>query len=460
MWTPPRFFPGGILLQVDRSAPASFASYFNIRHNWTHLARRPGFQQPVIDGVRAIAVLWVVVLHVFFFHWLIFPAQVSFIFANPVTAWLVNGTLGVDLFFVISGFLIGSMLFSEFKQSGGLVFSRFYVRRFLRLIPVYTVVMLLGLYFLHQIPGLPKWLNAGNLWANILYVNNFLPISKQYLGWCWSLAIEEQFYLLLPVCILAFMGIGKGRLRILVALMALSLVIRYAVIHFSGIVPPYRFIALSPQWDAWFDIIYDKPWMRFGGLLAGATGAYLNTFFAPQLKSFFARTVLVTFISVVCLALMVHIAYMPIGSDFFDRIPYLARELWWTCVHDAFSLSAIFLILGAIHTPRLFGGMLARFLSWKGFYPVAQVSYSVYLLHEMIFMWLFPKLAPVFAPRFGPFGAMAVAGAIGLVMVFGLASLLYVGIERPCMRMRSHPATLRLIDVFGGQRLEPQLEEA
>ncbi|HEX6496470.1 MAG TPA: hypothetical protein VF018_13355 [Acidobacteriaceae bacterium] len=93
-------------------------------------------------------------------------------------------------------------------------------------------------------------------------------------------------------------------------------------------------------------------------------------------------------------------------------------------------------------------------------YPVAQISYSVYLVHEMIFMWLFPSLAPVFAPRFGAWGAMAAAGAIGLVTVFALSSSLYVLIERPCMRMRSHPAILRLIDFFGGQNLEPQLEEA
>ena len=448
-------------MPAERTTAPSVASYFNIRHNWMHLARRPGFQQPVIDGVRAIAVLWVVALHVFFFHLWIFPMQAGFMFVNPVTGWLVNGAFGVDLFFVISGFLIGSILFGELKQSGGIVFSRFYVRRFLRLIPVYTVVMVLGLYFLHELPGFPRWANAENAWANILYVNNFLSIAKQYLGWCWSLAIEEQFYLLLPAFILLFMGLGKGRLRILVMLMGLSLAIRYAVIHTSGIVPPYRFMALSPQWNHWFDVVYDKPWMRFGGLLAGATGAYLNIFFAPQLKSFFAHTARVTVISIVCLVVLVHIAYTSMGSVFFDRIPYLARELWWTCVHDAFSLSAIFLILGAMHTPRLFGGLLARFLSWRGFYPIAQISYSVYLVHEMIFDWLFPRLAPVFAPRLGPWGAMGLAGVLGLIMVFALASALYVLIERPCMRMRSHPATLRLIDLLrGGQGPEPLPEEA
>lgn len=70
------------------------------------------------------------------------------------------------------------------------------------------------------------WHNAENLWANLFYVNNLLPMAQQYGGWCWSLAIEEQFYLLLPACILLFMGLGKGRVRFLVGAMVISAVIR------------------------------------------------------------------------------------------------------------------------------------------------------------------------------------------------------------------------------------------
>ncbi len=447
-------------MQSGDASQTRFSSFFNVKHNWGHLTRRPGFQEPVIDGVRAIAVLWVVVLHMVFFHAPIFPTQATFIFTNSATAWVVNGMLGVDLFFVISGFLIGSILFGELKKSGGIAFSRFYVRRFLRLIPVYTAVMALGFYFLHQIPGMPKWGHAQHFWANVLYINNFLPVTKQYMGWCWSLAIEEQFYLLFPACILLFMGLGKGRLRILVGLMGLSVAIRFTVIHISGIVPPYRFAAMTPPWAAWFDTIYDKPWMRFGGLLAGATGAYLNIFFAPQLKRFFTRTKLVTGIAVVCLCAIVHIAYTGMASVFFDHIPYLARELWWAFHRDIFSLATIFLILGAMHTPNLFGGWLRRFLSWKGFYPIAQISYSTYMVHEMIFWWLFPKLAPTFAPRLGTYGTMAVDSAIGVVLVFTLACTLYVLIERPCMRMRTHPAALKLIELARLRKNRPAIQEA
>jgi hypothetical protein len=119
--------------QPDKSLAPEFASAFNVRQNWHHLTRRPAHQEPVIDGVRAIAILWVVILHIVFFQYANFPAQVIAIFNGSATGWIKNGTLGVDLFFVISGFLMGSILFSEFKPSGKLELTRFYVRRFLRL---------------------------------------------------------------------------------------------------------------------------------------------------------------------------------------------------------------------------------------------------------------------------------------------------------------------------------------
>jgi peptidoglycan/LPS O-acetylase OafA/YrhL len=417
---------------------ASSVSAFNIRHNWNHLMRRPAFHEPVVDGVRALAVLWVMVSHMLWYQYPLFPTQTTKIATTPAMVWVLNGHQGVDLFFVISGFLMGSILFAEMKKTGGLVFSRFYVRRFLRLIPVYAAAMVLGLYLLHH-------LHAKNFWANLIYVNNFLPVSKQYMTWCWSLAIEEQFYLVLPACILLFMGPGKGRLRILVLLTGLSVSIRFAVIHFSGIVPPYRFAPDSPAYQAYYNTIYDKPWMRFGGLLAGVSGAYLNSYFPGQLKRFFARTGAVTAISLLCLAGIAYIASTFGGSVFFDRIPYLARELWWAFHRDVLSLSVIFLILAAIHTPRLFGGWLRRFLSWKVFYPIAQLSYSFYLVHEMLFQWLFPKIAPAFRQHLSPYETLAVDSAVGFAIAAMIAVTFYVTIERPCMRLRSSPTVLRFI---------------
>ncbi|MGA7297712.1 MAG: acyltransferase [Rhodanobacteraceae bacterium] len=440
-------------MQPVETSRRRFASLFNAGENARHLIHRPQHQEPVVDGVRAIAVLWVVMLHMFWFQSWLFPEQIHAIFAFPASGWLATGALGVDLFFVISGFLIGSILFGEFRKTGGIIFTRFYVRRFLRLIPVYVMVMLMGLYFLDGH-------NVEHAWANLLYINNFLPIKEQYMGWCWSLAIEEQFYLIFPAFIMLFMGLGKGRLRILVALMGLSLVIRFSVIHAMGITPPFRITPDDPHFYPFFDNIYDKPWTRFGGLLAGATGAFLSTFHAERIKRFFSHTWRVTGIALLCLAVMAHVACTPFTSAMFSHMPPLARELWLTLYRDVFSLATIFLILAAIHTPRLFGGGLRRFLSWKGFYPVAQVSYSLYMIHEMIFNWLFPSLMPILQPRIGIPATIAVNAVIGVLISFALACLLYTFIERPCMRMRSHPPVLRMTERLRFKKAGPVSQKA
>ena len=145
------------------------------------------------------------------------------------------------------------------------------------------------------------------------------------------------------------------------------------------------------------------------------------------------------------------------ASTFFDGIPYLARELWGTFFQDAFSLATMFLILAAMHCPALLGGSLRRLLSWQGFYPIAQLSYSIYLMHEMLFTWLFPKTSPLLVPHFGNYGSMAVNAVLGLTLTLAIASALYVALERPCMRVRSHPAVLNLINLF--KRPKPELAE-
>jgi peptidoglycan/LPS O-acetylase OafA/YrhL len=435
-------------LKPEKAPDLSPKAAFDLRENWLHLKMRPAFQEPVIDGVRAIAILWVMSLHMIFYQIPIFPIETAAMAKNPGSGLIANGTQGVDLFFVISGFLMGSILFSEVQKSGRIAFPKFYVRRFLRLIPVYLVAMVLALYLTHGLPGHPKWDHAENIWANLLYVNNFLPRAKQYMGWCWSLAIEEQFYLLLPFCILAFVGLGKARFRVLATLMCLSVAIRFAVVHFSAIVPPYTFVPESKEYYAWYDTIYDKPWMRFGGLLAGVSGAYLSVFRKPQLVRFFSQTRIVTLLCVGCIGVIAHIAFTGMESTFFDQIPYLARELWWAFHRDVLSIAVMFIILSAIHTPRLFGGWLRRFLSWKAFYPIAQLSYSFYLVHEMLFQWLFPRLAPLVVSHIGPHATMALDALVGLTIASVLAVVLYVTIERPSMRLRSHPAVLRLISIL------------
>ena len=131
-------------------------------------------------------------------------------------------------------------------------------------------------------------MNANNMWANFLYVNNFLPINRQYMGWCWSLAIEEQFYLILPGFILIVMRLGKP-LRVLGVLMLLAGVIRWIVIDRHGFIPPFLDLPNMQSWVDRFTIEYQNLYTRYGALLAGVIGAYLMVFHrervAPVLRA-------------------------------------------------------------------------------------------------------------------------------------------------------------------------------
>ena len=124
----------------------------NFAAHWRQLTSRPAFHEPVVDGVRAIAVLWVVLLHSVYYHLGTLKQETSAIFNGTFTPWIQRGDLGVDLFFVISGYLMGSILLKEWKKTGGIAWRRFYVRRFLGLLPVYFVVMMQGLYLMRNIP--------------------------------------------------------------------------------------------------------------------------------------------------------------------------------------------------------------------------------------------------------------------------------------------------------------------
>ena len=79
-------------------------------------------------------------------------------------------------------------------------------------------------------------LMLGNFWTNLLYVNNFIPVQEQFMGWCWSLAIEEQFYLLVPLFIVGLFKWIKQKLWFFITLFFLSFVVRFYVVYHYNLV--------------------------------------------------------------------------------------------------------------------------------------------------------------------------------------------------------------------------------
>ena len=153
---------------------------------------------PEIQGLRALAVILVIAFHAKF---------------------ISGGFLGVDIFYVISGYLITGLLVKELRATGGVSLSKFYARRIKRLLPSsFLVLLITALVSLAVMPPGARTDLGRNIIATSLYVSNYLLAwwqnDYQNLGATpsplvhfWSLAVEEQFYLFWPLVILLF---GKG----------------------------------------------------------------------------------------------------------------------------------------------------------------------------------------------------------------------------------------------------------
>src|ERR1700729_3531680 len=161
-------------------------------------------QYPGLDGLRALAVVAVLLYH-------------------GGVSWSGGGFLGVEMFFVLSGFLITSLLVAEWGRSGAIALRAFWARRARRLLPaLFALVAAIGVYYAlagptKAIPGL-----QGDGIATLLYISNWHQVAAgtnyfaasgpvSPLQHTWSLAIEEQFYLLGPLLVLAVLALARRR---------------------------------------------------------------------------------------------------------------------------------------------------------------------------------------------------------------------------------------------------------
>lgn len=170
---------------------------------------------PELDGIRGVAIAMVLLFHYFYVPAAVTPGGL----AEHVLRPLRVGWTGVDLFFVLSGFLIGGILLDERQSSS--YFKTFYARRFYRIVPLYAVVLcacyLFALLVEHDHAPQFSWMFLIRLpWLPyVFFAQNFWMASRNTLGMpglgaTWSLAVEEQFYLTLPLIVWLF---GPRRLR-------------------------------------------------------------------------------------------------------------------------------------------------------------------------------------------------------------------------------------------------------
>ena len=221
-----------------------------------------------LDHLRAFAISYVILFHYQFFG---HPEWVKKIAGF--------GWSGVDLFFVLSGFLISGQLFSNIAEGKKISLPEFFIKRFFRIIPPFLVVVILYAAF----PVLREWGHLSPIWRYLTFTLNFgLDLSKYgTFSHAWSLCVEEQFYLVLPLIFLLFnyFETGSKAIYLLLALFIGGFIIRYwGWNHFIG-----PAMSADNYGALWNEYIYYPTYNRLDSLLVGVSVAGIYTFY-PKIK--------------------------------------------------------------------------------------------------------------------------------------------------------------------------------
>jgi peptidoglycan/LPS O-acetylase OafA/YrhL len=341
---------------------------------------------PALDGLRGIALLGVLLFH-----------------ANGA---LPGGYLGVDLFFVLSGYLITSLLLAEHAQTGHIALSAFWVRRARRLFPALLSLMpaiaIYGRYFAR--PDELRSLRAQAL-ATLGYVANWQTIFEHKSYWqlfsspsplehTWSLSIEEQFYVLWPLLVTLVLRRYSSR-----ALLAVSLVL-------SALSMTAMFVLFDPENTTRAYLGTDT---RMAGILAGAA---LATLISPN-QSFSARATR-------ALDALGALSIVGLGVAWYGlsgTSTFLYHGGFWLS-----ELGVLLLIACAVAGEQ---SLVARALSFRPFRLLGAISYGVYLWHWPVNVFLSPERVHMHGFRLQ---------ALHFSLTFAIALASYRFLEQPIRR--------------------------
>lgn len=341
---------------------------------------------PALDGIRGLCILGVVVHHVFA------PA-------------LVAGATGVDTFFVLSGFLITTLLAQEWQSKSSISLARFYARRVLRLAPAFFAVILASiiLVLLLEPPTVHHYLWDWTL-PCIFYVSNWAAMDPHFiglgpLGLTWSLAVEDQFYLLWPP-LLVFMLTRKLQQRTIIGVLIGAIVVSAAIC--------FPIWLTSPN--------YMRTWggtdTRSHQLLIGCVLGLL--FVWGKLPSARVISRLLPYVLTILACYLVAHNFTP--SDWVP-IPIVGG-------YALFAICVACILAYLLVVPE---SKVHKALSWKPLRWVGAISYGLYLWHGVIFWMVRTEMFNV---------SPVIVNTARVVLSFLAAAASYYFLERHFLRLK------------------------
>jgi len=362
-------------------------------------------RNPGLDTLRASAIALV-----FMYHYAIFVSGAA------TFGWLGDiGWTGVDLFFVLSGYLIANQLFAGIARGHALSLPRFYARRAFRTLPVFWLVLAAFALFPSALGGRtpPPW------WRFLTFTQNIGLQPGTAFSHAWSLCVEEQFYLVLPATLAAGAWLARGRVTLtrahgwalMAALVAVGVGARCVLWQKYG-------QPADGRGDGYMAWVYYSTLCRFDEFIPGVAVAMLRNFHRPAWESLVARGGLLSAIGAAAVAVMMTLA----GRFYYDGTGwgFFMTAFGYSLIACAFAI----LVMAAL-SPS------ARVLRWRipGAQSLALWSYSTYLSHKPLAYFLARQLKPLGVSD----GARL---AIITVACVAAGSLLYKLVEAPFMALR------------------------
>jgi len=353
-----------------------------------------------LDHLRALAILLVWVFH-----------YQGGTFKHPEwsTAFAAGWT-GVDLFYVLSGFLISSQLFAQIKKGGSISLREFYIKRFFRIIPIYVLVV--AIYFLfpffREKEALPP------LWKFLTFTQNFglNRVGQGTFSHAWSLCVEEHFYLFLPITllILQYTNKFKNAWWLLLVFFIGGFIVRLYSWHYLYIPKS----GLDNGVDYWAMYLYYPTYGRLDGLLSGVAIAAVYRFLPKTWERISRYGNQLILVSILFLAFaFVYLSELNTYSTSIIGFPFISI---------AFGL----MVAGAL-SPSCF------LYKWKSNTTtlIATLSYGIYLTHKGIIHMLQEIFSQWGIEKNG--NGMLVICIVFCVLI---AWLMHLAIEKPFMKWR------------------------
>ena len=352
-----------------------------------------------LDTLRAIAILLV-----FMYHYMVFVSHEASFGSLSQIGWA-----GVDLFFVLSGYLIGNQIFSAMQSDRPFSLKMFYIRRALRTLPNFYAILAIYFLFPLAVGGNP----VTPLWKFLSFTQNVNLRPGSAFSYAWSLCIEEQFYLVLPAIALLLHRMGKSiklGWMVLIGLMMIAVLMR-----------SWMWRDVGSDGGLYYTNIYYSSLCRFDELLPGVAIAMLKNFHpvAWQRTQAYGQTTLLGGI-VLCLSSF----YLFTNYSYVDDQGFL----WFT---TAFGYSLLAISFALLTVSAMSPESWLYQLHIPGAAKLAVWSYAMYLVHKPLMNVLIKPLNNIGV-------TVTSAGGISLMFIASLTGgwLLFTLVETPFMKLR------------------------